>query len=287
MKMTMTARLQLVGLALASGFSLASGTPGRADGQQPSVPPPGLLQAGNAAETMPPLTPQQQAQRKAEQDQEAQLDNAAETALHIGNYAQAEADARQSLAVVDTDGIIATQLLAEALDAQGKDQEAFQVYKMMSDQGNFSSNVLLPYALLLLKAGQWTQALSAYNKVRPQLIAITTAGFGSPKVDVDFSPDTPQPVALAAAIHAALGLIYNSSQAWGDYPQDDKALAQYQQALALEPDWDVANFYYGRGLEKLGRSAQARAAFTQTLKIAHGSVKVAARKALAKIKPSA
>jgi tetratricopeptide (TPR) repeat protein len=108
-----------------------------------------------------------------------------------------------------------------------------------------------------------------------------------PHLNLAFSPDDPQPVVLATAIHVALGMMYNAGPDWADNPQDNKALNQYQQALQLEPNWDIANYYYGYGLQKLGRTTQAQAAFTKTLKIAHGSVKIAARKALSKLKAPA
>jgi len=57
--------------------------------------------------------------------------------------------------------------------------------------------------------------------------------------------------------------------------------------LQLQPDSGLINFYYGYGLQRLGRKAQANAAFQKTVKIAKGEVKAAAEQALKKNKKPA
>lgn len=224
-----------------------------------------------------PRTPEMQAQI----DRIESLNHAAAVALHAGDYATAEADARASMAVGQDSGV-AEELLAQSLEFQGREQEAYLAYKRMVDARDDAPRDLLPYALLSLKAGNWTQALAAYQK------ALRGLGLQEspvmPHMDLAFSPDDPQPTMLAAAIHVARGLTYNGGCDWAYNSQDDKALAEYQKALALDPNWDLANYYYGYGLQHLGRTAQASAAFQKTLKIAHGGVKLAAVQALKKLK---
>ncbi len=222
-------------------------------------------------------------EQKATQEQAEALDRAAAKALHVGHYIQAEADARQALALTGGFDLLGPDLLAAALDAQGKMQAALQAYKVIVvDEGDAAPRTLLPYALLLLKAGQWAQAVAAYDKALPHL------AFGElVRANSDFSPDTPEPAALATAIHIARGLTYNAEADWAREPQDKEALSEYQKALTLEPNSDLANYYYGYGLKKLGRTTQASAAFQKTIKIAHGGVKLAAEQALKKMKKAA
>jgi len=96
------------------------------------------------------------------------LDDAAAAALDAGQYAEAEDDARQSIAI-GPDAGVAQEVLAQALDAQGKSQEALKEYQQMASLGGDHARNLLPYALLSLKAGQWAQAVTAYNKALSNL----------------------------------------------------------------------------------------------------------------------
>ena len=243
-----------------------------------------------------PRTPEMQAQL----DRIQSLNHAAAVALHAGDYATAEADARASIAVGQDSGV-AEEVLAQSLEFQGKDQEALQEYQkpvLCGSVINAARNGL-PYALLLLKAGQWSQALAVYQKTLPlvseQGIAIIwprwdgtsrtvplvseQGGTLMPQLSsVTFSPDDPQPVALEAAIHVARGLTYNGGCDWAYNSQDDKALVEYQKALQLAPDWDIANFYHGYGLKYLGRKAEAKAAFAKAAQLGGDDVKAAVKR---------
>lgn len=61
------------------------------------------------------------------------LEQTASAALEAGDYVQAEADAQDALTLNSESGY-ALQLLAEALDGQGKSQEALEKYQMMARQ---------------------------------------------------------------------------------------------------------------------------------------------------------
>ena len=202
--------------------------------------------------SMVPLTPAQ----KARHNLVGQLDEAAKEAINSGNYVEAEADARRSMATGSDSGL-AQETLAAALYAQGKDQEALQVYQEIAHGGAYAAGNEWPYAMLLLKAGRWAQAVEAYKT------ALQLGG----DVDVlransDFSSTLPQTQELAAAIHIGMAMTMAGGDFHGTYQERcQQALAHFQRALALEPDSALAHYYHGHGLWRLGRKAEARAAF--------------------------
>ncbi len=224
-----------------------------------------------------PVTVQEQARNV----QQGQLEDAAAVALDVGEYAIAVDDAKQASSLGYGSGK-AQELLAAALNAQGKTQEALQAYQVMAGMGWNPPRVSLPYALLLLETRHWAQAVGSYNKALPLL-----SDGELMRANSHFSPAVLEPAALGTAIHIALGLTYNSSDSWGGHQQNDKALSEYTKALQLAPNSDLANFYYGYGLQRLGRKAQANAAFQKTVKMAKGEVKAAAEQALRKNKKPA
>jgi tetratricopeptide (TPR) repeat protein len=214
------------------------------------------------------LTPQQQNQS----NQRQQVDQAAVKALQAGQYDDAAADARQAIAM-DASDILGPKVLAQALDAKGDTSGALSAYKALADPDD-----LIPYALLLLRQGNWAEALATYEKALPYI------GEGNLlRADNNFSLDTPQPQALEAAIHVARGLTYNIGDIVTPHAQNDKALTEFQKATALAPDSALANYYVGYGLQRMGRRADAQAAFKKAAALdqSNGDVKAAAEAALA------
>ena len=213
--------------------------------------------------------------------EEGPLAHAAAADLHLGNYVQAEAEAREALALVP-DGVPA-EVLAASLDAQGKDKEALQAYQTVVEHYDKQPRNLLPYAQLLLKSGQWAQAVAVYNQALPSL-----GHEELEQITSHFSPDVPQPEALATAIHLERGQLYNAASDWAGEPQDREAMAEYQKALQLAPNNALTNYYYGVGWQKLspaervkfGTAQQAKAALQKAVKIGNANVKKAAQKAL-------
>jgi len=241
-----------------------------------------------------PRTPQQ----VAASEQQAALDRTAAASLHAGHYAQAEAEARQALSM-GLDSGIANEVLGAALDAQGKEQGALQVYHAWimeeKDGPKGQARDLLPYALLLLKSGQWAQALAAYNAALPGLPSVgphretpIVQDGEVMRANSHFSPDVPEPTALATAIHIARGLVYNASSDWAGESQNEEAAAEYGKALQLAPDSPLTNYYYGVGWQQLspaeraksGSEQQAKAALQKAVLLGKGDVKKAALKAL-------
>lgn len=268
--------------ALAACLGIAPAAVGQALQTRP------LSHAGSNNPVLP--TPEQEA--KAEQS--AKLRVAAARSLHAGRYAEAEAEARASLFLADDS--TAGEVLAEALDAEGKTQEAYQAYhKMVVDEKAQYTRVLLPYALLLVKSGHWAQALAVYNQALPHLPSVgphpetpIVQDGEVMRASSHFSPDTPEPTALATAIHIARGLVYNASSDWAHEPQNTEALAEYAKALQLAPNSPLTNYYYGTGWQQLspsertkaGSVQQAKAALQKAVLLGKGEVKKAALKAL-------
>lgn len=218
-----------------------------------------------------PPTPAQKARLKARLNKVYRRDQDAAAALDAGQYAEAEADARQSMAAGPDSGI-AQELLAAALDGQGKTQEALKVYARTQNDGGRQARNILPYALLLLKTGHWAQAVTAYNKARPFADGTLISAKSH------FSPAVPRPRDLETAIHTALGLSYGSEASWGRHLQIDKALSEHKQALALEPNSALANYYYGYTLRRIGRRAEAQAFFKKAVALGSDDAKVAAQR---------
>jgi Tfp pilus assembly protein PilF len=226
------------------------------------------------------LTPAQMARI----DEIRSLDKAAAAALDADDYAEAEADARKVISLGPDSGV-AQEVLASALYAQGKTQEALQAYKVMADEHTDDPRNLLPYAMLLLKTRHWKQAVAEYNEAVPNVsdpfprnYFKDLSGESLLQADSHFSPGVPQPQDLATAIHVALGLTYGDGVSWGRHSQDDRALIEFQKALALEPDSPLANLFYAKKLQSMRRSADAQAYFKKAAALGQEDMKAAAEK---------
>ena len=244
----------------------------------------GALLVGHAAQAQEHERFPISAEQKASEDQAAQLVRAAAADLHSENYAEAEEEARQAQSFNLLAGA-PEEIIAKALDRQHKDQEALQIYRTMVVDGKATyPRILYPYALLLLKSGQWGKALAAYNQVVTQFPDNTSLA----PVKTNFSVDTPEPAALETALHIEYGRMLSVGEDWAGERQNREAFAEFGKALQLAPDSDVVNYYYGYGWQKLspseqkhfGSEQQAKAALQKAVRLGKGPVKVAAQKAL-------
>ena len=237
------------------------------------------------------------AEEQAKLEQTGLFTHAAAADLHLGNYAQAEAEAREAISTDLMAGGVSEEVLAAALEGQGKDQEALQQYQTVVEHDKQPRN-LLPYAQLLLKSGQWAQAVAVYNQVLPHLPDVgphpeTPVVHDGDQIRANshFSPDVPEPAALAVALHIARGMVLNTTGGWaGGVPQDTEAMAEYGKALQLAPDNALANYYYGVGWHKLspaervkfGHAEQAKAALQKAAQLGDPTVKKMAEETLKK-----
>ena len=287
MKTTLST-LTVAAVFSAAAFSLTTGT----TSAQSSVTPP----AGGYGDHVTAISPRgSEKHLRALHAEAAQLQNAAAEDLHAGKYILAESEARQSLALFEGSGV-SEEVLATALEAQGKDQEALQQYHIIViDGGDSFPRNLVPYAQLLLKSGQWAKALTIYNQALPLLPNVGTHPENPTAHDGDlvaanshFSAEVPEPAALATALHIARGMIYNSTTSWSGDAQNTEAIEEYNKALRLAPDNALTNYFYGVGWQKLspterakfGTVQQAKAHLRKAEKTGNASVKAAAAKTL-------
>jgi len=223
-----------------------------------------------------------------------QLGHDAAVGLRLGNYAQAVAEAREALSLNPGDGV-AAEVLAAALEGQGKDREALAAYQTVVEHHDKHPRNLLPYAQLLLRSGKWAEALAVYNQALPLIPDVGTHPESPVVHDEDlmransrFSTDEPDPAALATALHIARGIVYNDGVDWVGGNQHTKAMEEYKKAFQLAPNNALTNYFYSIGWQKLsptertkfGTVQQAKAHLQKAVKTGNANVKAAAQKAL-------
>ena len=101
-----------------------------------------------------------------------------------------------------------------------------------------------------------------------------------------FSPDVPQLKELETAIHIGLGLTGDfRGHYWHQHYRSagDPTLSDFHDALDTEPNSPLVNYDYGHGLWKMGRKAEAKAAFQKASDLDQdgGDVKAQAQKEMA------
>jgi hypothetical protein len=133
-------------------------------------------------------------------------------------------------------------------------------------EGDNQPYVDLPYALLLVKHKQWSQALAAYYKCLPVAASTLVNGHELLIEESYFSPDKPQFTDLEVDICLALSFSDLDEFGWSDYGIRDHVLIQAQKALALEPKSPLANLAYAGKLERIGEHDAAITIFEQVSK---------------------
>jgi len=199
---------------------------------------------------------------------------AGQQALSNGDLGTAEADFRSSTNLDHgASNVSAIAGLAQTLEREGKGKQAIRVYRYLlyPKQGWGTSmeedHILrMHFALLLAGDGQWAEAVSVYENT----IGHVSYGSSFPALNVHFSPDAPQPALFQAMAHLAMGITYKGRL------EDTKALAEYAAAVSAQPGLALAHYYYGLDLSRLGRRAEAKAAFQQATSFGEGDVKKAA-----------
>ncbi len=190
-----------------------------------------------------------------------------------GQYALAERDARKAVSL-NTHGR-EDEIVAASLMAQGKDKEALDQYLDFVNHGDRSPATLLPYALLQLRAGNWQEAIAAYNAALPHLACGQLLAAHS-----HFDSNSSDTGAIESAIRLAWGLTYSWEAGFSGQPQTGLAETQFKQALVLEPNDGITNLYYGDFLQRHGHRVEAMAIYKKVEAASDGSIKAAATSAL-------
>ncbi len=198
-----------------------------------------------------------------------------------GDLADAENDLKACLAEDVATNQFARQELAQVYEAEGRTAEAIQVYQTMlhppANEGNggtFSQDgfTLIHYANVLNDAGRWPEAVQAYGEIlkNPNMPDNQEhPASNEPHLEMSFNPGIPEPVAMKAMLHIALGRRYGHNY--------KEALPQFEQAVATDPNIAIAHFYRGYALRGQGRLAEANRAFATAGKLDDISVQAAAR----------
>ena len=234
----------------------------------------GVWTAITADSTVYPAPPGVDTPSLAQAQQSVYDEEAGQKALSSGDLGTAEADFRSSTdAEHGASNVNAIVGLAQTLEREGKSRQAIHVYRYLlyPKQGWGTSLeedpiLRLRFALLLAGDGQWPEAAYVYENT----IGGITLGPSFPNIRVHFSPNTPQPAALQAMAHLAMGVTYTNRL------EHAQALSEYTSALGMQPDLAIAGYCYGYGLTRLGRRAEAKAAFEQARNTGGNDVKAAA-----------
>lgn len=221
-----------------------------------------------------PISPQEKVRVEAGMAKANELSHAGEEALHLKNFAVAEADYRE-LVQMQSDIPNYYYGLGEALAGQGKTAEALAVYKtvvywplntgpggaafsrsignpsnLRGCCGGTDALAWLKYALLLSQTGQNAEAFSVYSKA---ILQVNDANHDGIMLLSSNGPSSP--AEFQAAAHIALGLLTG-----GMLTDHEQAMSEFEQAQKLAPDAAVTNFYYGYGWKRLDLQSKTRLA---------------------------
>lgn len=218
-------------------------------------------------------------EQAANLEESDQLTQFAEKALDAGDYVAAEDNIKKAIVLAPPSN--AYQILTEALYAQGKDEEALRAYKQINRPEDGSPAVALRYAALLVRSGQWSQALAIYSRETPQFTERFGLNDHLMETNCHFTTSLPQPKELEAAINIGLGIVeFQFSSSPPASLNNRKALTDIGAALRIEPSSGLANYYYGQVLERSGHKAEAQSAYLKACESEESDVKLAAKKAL-------
>lgn len=273
--MKMAPYFVLLCAGIASGVCLYvwSGTP-----TQKSPPQSMAEQSGAASRAAnPEVTDPELVEFGKRQTESFRLARAGQISLSKSEFDAAESDFRQALILYSHNpwALIGSGMI---LERQGRPAEALAAYRQAlgdrPDNGFYSNapwegEAMARYGLLAEGAGQWAEAVTAYEKARERL----NVHF-YPVPDVHFDPAVRQPSQLRAMLYVVQGLCLDAQS------KQVEALGAFAEAAHLDPEQPFAQFNLARGLRKAGRAAEARAAFQKAARLGSGAVQAEAQKAL-------
>jgi tetratricopeptide (TPR) repeat protein len=226
----------------------------------------------------------------------AALEGKAKSEYNSGDYSRAHFDAEQAFFVLK--GSYCAEILGDILEAQGKYSEELDVYSQ--ELPTTDRQILLPYAAMSLKEGNWDDALSAYGQVvvgQTNDLSLATdidrrANFRLLTAAAQFTKYNPRPAEMAAIILIMRGIYLDQNACFGSdnwraapdpyNPLPGRALNFYEQAMVIEPNSALPLYFYGRGLEIAGRKEDATKALSKAAAPASGFLKDVVNAQLAK-----
>lgn len=220
---------------------------------------------------------------QARVDRASRLLEAGQRARRAGDLDAAEKDLQECIKQHTAADAFAQEELGLLYETEGRTGEAIQNYHDMIYRadgvppGTFG-NVFnrIHYVGMLNEAGRWPEAVQAYKDTlkNPDMpYNQEPSAINTLNLDEHFNPATPQPTAMRAMLHVALGQRYGSNYA--------KALPQFEQAVTIDPSLAVAHFYKGNALQAQGHYAEARKQLQQAAMLdAQGAIRTAAQKKL-------
>lgn len=216
-----------------------------------------------------------------------------EAAMH-GDWQGAEEQYQQALELLPKSRL-ALYGMAECSQAIGDTTKAINysrqaIYRDGAAASGFYENDtarLMQFALLLNKAGQTAEALSAYNRAayaldyqdsqynggRPHLKALLpelTFGLARPN-QVQFTPQHLQALAETALAHEELG-----------FGSNEDAQAHVKEAVKLYPESSITNYYLGEVLLTRDR-AGARVAYAKAAQLGDETTRAAAKERITQL----
>jgi len=221
------------------------------------------------------------------QQESLKLSSQGHSALFHKNYALAEKELRQSLALDASGGDVNTWGdLGRALDEQGRSEEAYNAYREAYDSptrggsSNFPNDVetLTHYGIMCEDHSQHEAAVRAYNKaageLNPRQIGVALNVSSDPR-----KIDAPH---LRALLDVMRGLtIGEEKNLVGGQDRKEEALEAFQEAAQQQPNDARIQYYLGYGYQKAGQFSQAHAAFQKAATLdTQGTVKAAATESL-------
>ncbi len=195
------------------------------------------------------------------------LSKLGEEALNRKEYASAKTLFTKALALYkgNLDCVLG---LGEASVGLGNLTEATKYYQRIvfpppSEGSSMSSDpiIRLQYAIVLSRSHNWDKAVSLYKDA----IARIPIGGGDklPYQKFVFKQDEIDSSKLEAIANIQIGLRDPRHRALSK----EEKLEHFKEAARLEPNLAIAQFYYGYGLEHVGKNSEAKAAYQKAVRL--------------------
>ncbi len=135
----------------------------------------------------------------------------------------------------------------------------FPTHRVSSSVGN-RPTFRLHYAILLSKSHEWEQAVAIY---RGAISKFESDIANHPPYQMfDFDSESVNSSLLESSAHILIGLFESGFT----QPTPQENLAHFKEAARLEPNLAIVQFYYGYGLEHVGKNPAAKAAYQKAIR---------------------